>query len=80
MITPISPMDVRILYKERETELELAIERRLARESRGEMESAKRVDPWYAQAAYWLKERSPFHAFQKQVAAKPARMEKSCPC
>jgi len=83
MLNPISPELQRMLYKERENELELTIQRRLAREARQAIQPAKQAYPWYARAARWLKERTPLRAFQKQVAAAPAHMEDACqglPC
>jgi hypothetical protein len=77
MITPIGPQDTYIIYKAREQELELKIQRRLAREARGEMEPVKQ--PWYARAARWLSVRDLLPAFIKQAAVKPAALEEPCP-
>lgn len=56
-----------ILYKERETELMLQIEQKLAAQAQGEtMETA--FQHWYAKAGQWLKEK----AFSDLRAISPA--------
>ncbi len=55
MMNPISPEFQYIIYKEREKELELAIERRLAREARGKVATPKQAGSWYLAVVHWLK-------------------------
>ncbi len=78
MNSPISPEFQYIIYKERERELEIAIQRRLEREARG-IPNGEPTEPWYAAAVDWLKERMPFQTAKKQLAAEAAGKEEPCP-
>jgi hypothetical protein len=75
MNSPISPEFQYIIYKQREKELELAIQRRLESEARGENRPAKQAQPWYASAAGWLKANTLLRVFQKQAVNEPVCCE-----
>jgi hypothetical protein len=49
----IDPRTQHIIYKEKETQLMLQIERKLAAQERGE--HAEISQPWYSAAEQWLK-------------------------
>jgi hypothetical protein len=51
----IDPRSQYIIYKERETNLMLKIEQKLAAQERGE--HAQASQPWYSAAEQWLKEK-----------------------
>lgn len=80
MLNPIDPQSQYIIYKHREKELELDIQRRLTREARAAASPVPQAIPWYTAVAEWLSAIVPFHAIQKQVAAQPARIEEPHPC
>lgn len=82
MLPPMNPSDIYLVYKQREKELEQAIQRRLIREA---IEAAfrdngrQRSAPWYAQAAQWLKAKTSFRTLQKQATATPIQLDEPCP-
>ncbi len=79
MVNQIDPRTQYILYEERSKQLDLAIERRLARQAREEMGAAKPAYPWYVQVAHWFKERIPVQAFQKPAITESAHLKEPCP-
>ena len=79
MLNQLDPQSQYIIYKQREKELELDIQRRLTHAARAAASPVPQPIPWYTAVAEWLSAIVPFHAPQKQVAA-PARIEEARPC